>query len=211
MKYMRHIDDCVAYPVHDADERHISCPKRDVPKCQTHRERRAKQNLFRLCRHVGKRGLIHISYRHAVAASLFYLGLQAHQNAKHARALIQAGRVDRLMNQMIGFSDADKCAAYLAGNGLEPTQDAVKKRQFMMQCLAQVATMLDVFTQHSSGLLSDEQFKGVCGTYRVWLREPGFRQQWLDRSAVLGPEQPKFTVFVDGLLEDAPPRASKAE
>ena len=146
----------------------------------------------------------------AVAASLFYLGLQAHQSAKHTRALIQAGRVDRLMNQMVGFSDADKCAAYLAGNGEKPTPEAIRKRQFMMQCLAQVATMLDVFTQHTSGLLSDEQFNGVCGTYRVWLREPGFREQWLERRAVLGPRQPKFTAFVDGLLEDIPPRASSA-
>jgi hypothetical protein len=140
----------------------------------------------------------------AVAASLFYLGLQAHQNAKHTRALIQAGRVDRLMNQMIGFSDADRCAAYLVGNGFKPTPDAIKKRQFMMQCLAQVATMLDVFTQHDNGLLSDEQFNGVCATYRVWLREPGFRKQWLERRAFQGPGQPKFTAFVDSLLEDAP-------
>lgn len=33
----------------------------------------------------------------AVALSLVYLGLQARQNTKHTRALIQAGRVDRLM------------------------------------------------------------------------------------------------------------------
>src|SRR5262249_24055080 len=117
----------------------------------------------------------------AVAVSIGYLGLQAHQNAKHTRALIQAGRIDRLINQMIGCSDADKCAAYLAGNGQAPTPEAIKERQFMMQCLAQTATILDVFTQHRDGLLSDEQFAGVCGTYRAWLREPGFRQLMLDR------------------------------
>lgn len=138
----------------------------------------------------------------AVAASLAYLALQAHQNAKHARALIQAGRIDRLMNQMIGFSDADKCAAYLVGNGQESTPNAIKERQFMMQCLAQAATMLDVFTQHSDGLLSEEQFQGVCGTYRVWLREPGFRQQMIARRAALGPVQPKFSAFVDSLMAD---------
>lgn len=138
----------------------------------------------------------------AVAASLLYLGLQAHQNAKHTRALIQAGRIDRLMNQMIGFSDADKCAAYLVGNGQEPTQSAIKERQFMMQCLGQAATMLDVLTQHNDGLLGDEQFNGVCATYRVWLREPGFRQQMLARRATLGRAQPRFSAFVDSLMED---------
>lgn len=138
----------------------------------------------------------------AVAASLIYLGVQAHQNAKHTRALIQAERIDRLMNQMIGFSDADKCAAYLVGNSQEATPSAIKERQFMMQCLAQTATMLDVFTQHNDGLLSDEQFNGVCATYRAWLREPGFRQQMITRMAVLGPVQPKFSAFVDSLMED---------
>src|SRR5215475_7296268 len=102
----------------------------------------------------------------AVAVSIGYLGLQAHQSAKHTRALIQAGRIDRLMNQMIGFSDADKCAAYLAGNGKEPTPQAIQERQFFMQCLAQTGVMLDVFTQHQNGLLNAEQFNGVCGTYR---------------------------------------------
>jgi hypothetical protein len=80
----------------------------------------------------------------AVAVSLVYLGVQAHQNAKHTRALIQSSRVDRLMAQMIGFSDADKCAAYLVGNGREPTAQAIQERQFFMQCLAQSGVMLDV-------------------------------------------------------------------
>ena len=73
----------------------------------------------------------------AVAVSLIYLGVQAHQNAKHTKALIQSARVDRLMTQMVGFSDADKCAAYIAGNGGEPTPQAIQERQFFMQCLAQ--------------------------------------------------------------------------
>ena len=62
----------------------------------------------------------------AVALSLIYLGLQAHQNTKHTRALIQAGRVDRLMAQVIGYSDADKCAAYLTGNGQAATAEAMQ-------------------------------------------------------------------------------------
>ena len=141
----------------------------------------------------------------AVAVSLVYLGLQAHQNAKHTRALIQSARVDRLMNQMIGFSDADKCAAYLVGNGKEPTPQAIQERQFFMQCLAQTSVMLDVFTQHQSGLLSEEQFNGVCGTYRVWLREPGFRKLMTGRNAAFRSSQPKFVAFVETLMKDETP------
>ena len=138
----------------------------------------------------------------AVAVSLVYLGLQAHQNAKHTRALIQSARVDRLMNQMIGFSDAGKCAAYLVGNGKEPTLQAIQERQFFMQCLAQTGVMLDVFTQHQSGLLNAEQFNGVCGTYRVWLREPGFRKLMIERNAAFREVQPGFVAFVETLMKD---------
>lgn len=142
----------------------------------------------------------------AVAVSLIYLGVQAHQNVKHARASIQAGRVDRIMNQMIGFSDTDKCAAYLAGNGLDPTPQAIRERQFSMQCMAQIATMLDVFTQYGDGLLSEEQYRGVCGTYRQWLREPGFRAYTLKRD-FRGEGQLKFGAFVRTLLgNDEPDR-----
>ncbi len=142
----------------------------------------------------------------AVAVSLIYLGVQAHQNAKHTRALIHAGRVDRLMSQMIGFSDADKCAAYLAGNGKEPTPQAIQERQFFMQCLAQSGVMLDVFTQYKNGLLDDEQFNGVCGTYRVWLKEPGFRTLMIARNAEFKNLQPQFIAFVETLMKDEAPR-----
>lgn len=107
---------------------------------------------------------------------------------------------------MIGYSDADKCAAYLAGNGRAATAEAVKQRQFMLQCLGQIGVMLDVFTQHGEGLLNDEQFNGVCATYRVWLREPGFRQLLLNFRTGVNTGQPKFTAFVEGLMTDAPPQ-----
>jgi hypothetical protein len=143
----------------------------------------------------------------AVLISLLYIAYQVRQNTKHTRALIQSARVDRLMSQMIGFSDNDQCAAYLAGNGHDPTPTAIRERQFYMQCLGQVATMLDVFTQHGAGLLSDEQFGGVCATYRVWLREPGFRRMVTDHLEHTGHSSPKFSAFVAELMKEAETRA----
>jgi hypothetical protein len=141
----------------------------------------------------------------AVAVSLIYVGVQAHQNAKHTRALIQSNRVDRLMSQMVGFSDADKCAAYIVGNGKEATPQAIQERQFFMQCLAQTGVMLDVYTQYQSGLLNEEQFNGVCGTYRVWLREPGFRKLMIERNTAFRALQPGFVTFVTKLMQDDTP------
>jgi hypothetical protein len=136
----------------------------------------------------------------AVAASLVYLALQVHQNTRHTRAHIQQARVTRLVDQMVGFSDADKCAAYIRGNGGDPTPDAISDRQFYMQCISQVATMSDNFYQHKDGLLNDEQFSGFSDTYRAWLLEPGFRQHWLQWKSLSSGHTPQFMAFVDSLL-----------
>ena len=71
--------------------------------------------------------------------------------------------------------------------------------------MGQAGVMLEAFTQHSEGLLNDEQFNGACITYRAWLREIGFRQFVLSlRSGVNMDLAPKFSAFVEGLITDAP-------
>lgn len=142
----------------------------------------------------------------AVIVSLVFVGYQLRQNSKHTRAQIQSARVDRLMAQMIGFSDADKCAAYLRGNGREPTPEAIQDRQFYMQCLAQLGVMMDVFHQHQEGLLGEEQFAGVVETYKRWLVEPGFRRITLDFHAMMKSRTPAFSTFLDTLLPAEPPK-----
>ncbi len=137
----------------------------------------------------------------ALVGSLLFVGFQIRQNTKHARAQIQSARVDRLMAQMIGFSDADKCAAYIRGNGGEPTPEAVMDRQFYLQCLAQSGVMLDVFTQHRDGLLSDDQFNLVKETYRRWLQQPGFRKMMAEMDSY-GQRAPRFAAFVQSLIND---------
>lgn len=146
----------------------------------------------------------------AVAASLIYLALQVHQSTRHTRAHIQQARVTRLMDQLVGFSDADKCAAYIRGNGGDPTSEAVSDRQFYMQCLAQIATMSDNFNQHKDGLLSDEQFTGFSDTYRVWFRQTGFRQQWMSFRSETSRPSTQFLEFVDSLMPTVDEQASDA-
>lgn len=142
----------------------------------------------------------------ALIVSLVFVGYQLRQNAKHTRAQIQSARVDRLMAQMIGFSDADKCAAYLRGNGREPTPEAIQDRQFYMQCLAQLGVMMDVFHQRRDGLLGEEQFAGVVETYKRWLVEPGFRRIALDFDVMMKSRTPDFSAFLGTLLPAEPPK-----
>lgn len=135
--------------------------------------------------------------------SLVFVGYQLRQNTKHTRAQIQSVRVDRLMAQMIGFSDADKCAAYIRGKDREPTPEAVQDRQFYMQCLAQLGVITDVFHQHKDGLLNEEQFGGVTETYRRWLAEPGFRRVVTDFKGTINNRSPDLLAFIDTLLPPA--------
>jgi len=104
----------------------------------------------------------------------------------------------------LGYSDADKCAAWLTGNGQEATTEAIKQRQFVLLCFGQAGVMLDAFTQHSEGLLNDEQFNSVRVAYRDWLQAPGFRQFLLSYRTVASPGAPKFSTFLDGLMADPP-------
>ncbi len=143
----------------------------------------------------------------ALIVSLVFVGFQLRQNAKHTRAQIQSARVDRLMAQMIGFSDADKCAAYIRGNGGDPTPDAIKDRQFYLQCLAQLGVMIDVHTQYRDGLLSDEHFIGVTVAYKRWLSEPGFRDMAKAFMASGKDRTPAFAAFVETLLPTEPPKS----
>lgn len=141
----------------------------------------------------------------ALIASLLFVGFQVRQNTKHARAQIQSARVDRLIAQMVGFSDADKCAAYIRGNGDDPTADAISDRQFYLQCVAQSGVILDVLTQYRDGLLSKEQFNLVTETYRRWLKRPGFRammSEWTTSNELNAPE---YAAFIRDLMgEEAP-------
>lgn len=142
----------------------------------------------------------------ALVVSLVFVGYQLRQNDKHTRAQIQSARVDRLMAQMIGFSDVDKCAAYIRGNGGDPTPEAIQGRQFYMQCLAQLGVMMDVFHQHQEGLLGEEQFAAVVETYKRWLVEPGFRRIALEFHAMMLQRTPAFSAFIDSLLPPEAPR-----
>jgi hypothetical protein len=49
----------------------------------------------------------------AVTASIVYLALQTHQNAKHTRALINQGRVALIAQLSLSATDADAAAAAL--------------------------------------------------------------------------------------------------
>lgn len=138
----------------------------------------------------------------AVTISLIYLAIQTRQNSKHTRALIQQGATARTTEIMISVSETERSAAWVKGNGEEPTQDAIRKLQFNLQCGLAISAMEDFYFQHKDGLLDEELFERNCETFRGLLSEPGMRANWHGRRESIGKAAPNLAEFIDSLCSD---------
>ena len=139
----------------------------------------------------------------AVTASLIYLALQTHQNSKHTRALIRQGRASRMIAAFVGFSDTDKCAAWLEVNGMSSTPANIRRRQVMLYNAGLVTGMEDVFSQHAEGLLDDDHFHAQCASARAAFREPAFKTFWQTYKSERPSAALKFQQFMDDLASTA--------
>ncbi len=135
----------------------------------------------------------------AVTLSLIYLGVQTHQNTKHTRALIHQGSAARVAAITIGLVDADKCASWISGNGVEPTPAEIKQRQFFLHCATAINALEDHYLQNKDGLMDAESFARACYTFRGLLAQPGLRAYWTSVRADTAAAAPKFSAFVDNL------------
>ena len=140
----------------------------------------------------------------AVLASLVYLSLQIRQNAEHARALIQQGRIDRIASQQLRLADADLSSAWLVANGVAATPQAVQQRQFQQQCIAYYIGWDDTLSQYDEGLVSEEQFvrfrQQMVGMFRA---SPAIRT-FFDGSPLMDGSD-RLQTFVRELLAKADP------
>ena len=100
-------------------------------------------------------------------ASLIYVALQTRQNVRHARALILQGTAARTTTVLLGYMSAESVSAWIEGNGVTPTPELIRQRQFFCQCGIAFVAMEDYFSQHEAGLLSEEQFLRGCETFRL--------------------------------------------
>jgi hypothetical protein len=134
----------------------------------------------------------------AVTASLIYLALQTHQNAKHTKALIQQGRTARLTDLHIRFGEPSMVAAIIAGNGGTPSPEAVSRQQFQAYCRALFVSLEDSFVQRGDGLLSQDQFESFrVGAVQV-MSQTGVRDYW--KATRTGRGGSEFAKFVDDII-----------
>lgn len=134
----------------------------------------------------------------AVAASLVYLGLQTHQNAKHTRALIHQGRMARALEGNMAMAATDQAIAFIVGNGGTPTPEAVQRHQFWLQSRMLILGWEENFFQHGEGLLSDDAYSSFRASLGVFFRNnAGVRAAWAQYKAERPGKNAKFVAFVE--------------
>jgi len=131
----------------------------------------------------------------AVTASLIYLALQTHQNAKHTRALIHQGRVAALRDIFLAGADPSVAAAVIAVPGGTPTPQEVQKLQYRFIYGSMIYGWQDTYSQYRSGLLDDDFFHQMKTGAVQALSNPTSRAVW-ETYRVPGTQ---FTAFMDGL------------
>jgi hypothetical protein len=133
----------------------------------------------------------------AVAASLVYLALQTHQNAKHSRALVNQGRLALIANLSLKATDADVAAALLNLAGSPPTTENIRQAQFGYWITAANVGWMDSFAQHERGLLDDDVYLTFRRTLANILSQPQARAIWENYLRVPGT---KYAAFVDDVI-----------
>jgi hypothetical protein len=132
----------------------------------------------------------------AVTASLIYLALQTHQNAKHTRALIHQGRIAALRDVFLASADADIARAWITTTGGEATPERVQQAQFTSVIGAMIYGWQDTYSQHRLGLLEEGFFLQMrTGAERV-MQDRAAREAW----AFYRVPGTEFTAFLDGVV-----------
>lgn len=137
----------------------------------------------------------------AVTASLIYLALQTHQNAKHTKALIHQGRVAAIRELLVANADTDIAAAVIAATGGAPTPEAVRQRQFVSMCGASLYGWQDTLSQYQNGLLDEDFFQQMRGAVVQAVSQPAFCAAWESFFRVPGT---RFAAFVDEIISTLP-------
>ncbi len=140
----------------------------------------------------------------AVTASLIYLALQTHQNAKHTRALIHQGRISALRDILLASADAGIATATIAATGGTPTPLAVQQQQYVAICGARLFGWQDTYLQHRSGLLDEDFYRQMCAAAETAMSIPAFRAAW-ETYRVSGTEFAEFMDAIVARVQPAPP------
>ena len=132
----------------------------------------------------------------AVTASLIYLALQTHQNAKHTKALIHQGRASRSVELAITAANAELATVYVKASGQTATPELIQIRQLQLLHGAFALSFEESFSQYRNGLLEEDVFRTLRSNVGNHFNNAGCLAAW-ERSKVPGTA---FTAFVDEIV-----------
>ena len=136
----------------------------------------------------------------AVTASLIYLALQTHQNAKHTKALIHQGRASRSVDLSIAAASLELASVYLKGDGTSPTPEQIQRRQFGVLHGAFLLSFEESFSQWRNGLLEEDIYKTLRTNVARHFTNAGCRTLW-QSGKIPGTA---FSAFVDEIIASTP-------
>lgn len=137
----------------------------------------------------------------AVTASLIYLALQTHQNAKHTKALIQQGRLGAIRELALSCADTDIASAIISSLQGSSTPEDIRHFQFRSYCGASLYGWQDTFMQYHMGLLDKDIYLQMRNGVARAMSSPAFRTEWETLFRVNGT---KFSAFVDEVISALP-------
>jgi hypothetical protein len=139
----------------------------------------------------------------AVTASLIYLALQTHQNAKHTKALIHQGRIAGLRDVFLATAETDVATAIIAATGGNPTPHEVQQYQFRAICGARIYGWQDTYLQCQNGLLGEDFLSQMRVGAEFIMRDSAAREAW----EIFRVPGTSFTRFMDGIAGRVEPAA----
>src|SRR5215469_14995868 len=143
----------------------------------------------------------------AVAASLVYLALQTHQNAKHTKALVWNAIEDRNVNMPLAMADENLCRAAIIENGGEATPEAVRKRQCALMSAAMLSNYIDYWRQGEMGII-ERPTEGTRSRYVARLRQEPAHRAYLKsflafETQDMPPSHKRMCAYLRSVVEEA--------
>ena len=130
-----------------------------------------------------------------MTASLIYLALQTHQNAKHTKALIHQGRIAGLRDVFLATAETDVAKAIIASTGGDPTPREVQQYQFQAICGARIYGWQDTYLQCQNGLLGEDFLSQMQIGAEFTMRDSAAREAW----EIYRVPGTSFTRFMDAI------------
>lgn len=143
----------------------------------------------------------------AVLVSLVYLAQQTRQAALNQRAAIHQGRATFVGDFFLRMSEPMLLRPYMRALSGDPNMSAEEFTQYLNVFAALLIVWEDQFSQHQSGMLSDERFSEAILGVKAVFQIPANRAAWkVYLAQVIASD---FRSFIDKTIADLDPTSPR--